>query len=339
MRPEDTQGYVQGTLCVAVPSIATDWVFLDRVDSLGGARSMARCSRCAALLGGVRHIGALVALGMLQLVAAPAQTATAFDGSALVRRAVGHRLDMDQGHPLLRFVLRKKDGAQETTKEIIETKDGDVARLIAVDGKPLSAEAERVEMLRLDFLAAHPELEEHRHRGEIKDQARIDRLLGMLPEAEIYTLEGMVQCAVGGDARGSAGMCYRMSFRPNPKFVPPDIAADFLRGFAGEVWIDKEQERLTRLQAHLIVDVNFGFGILGKVNKGGTAELRQRDVGGHEWKLTELKLNLTGRALLVKALNIQIEEVASGFRKVKPGLGYREAIEMLKHEGPAGAQP
>ena len=258
-----------------------------------------------------------------------------FDGAALVRRASRHRLDMDQGHPLLRFVLRKKDGAQETTKEIIETKDGDVARLIAVDGKPLSAEAERVEMARLDFLAAHPELEEHRHRGEMRDQARIDRLLGMLPEAEIYTLEGMVPC----DAGGGEGMCYRMSFRPNPKFVPPDIAADFLRGFAGEVWIDKEQERLTRLQAHLIVDVNFGFGILGKVNKGGTAELRQRDVGGHEWKLTELKLNLTGRALMVKALNIQIEEVASGFRPVKPGLGYREAIEMLKHEGPAGAQP
>jgi hypothetical protein len=130
-----------------------------------------------------------------------------------------------------------------------------------------------------------------------------------------------------------------MSFRPNPKFVPPDIASDALRGFAGEVWIDKEQERLTRLEAHLIVDVDFGFGILGKVNKGGTVELRQRDVGGHEWKLTELKLNLTGRALLVKALNIQIEEVASGFRPVKPGLGYREAIEMLKHEGRAGAQP
>ncbi len=286
---------------------------------------------CATLLGGVRRIGALVALGMLPLVAARAQTATSFDGSALVRRAVGHRLDMDQGHSLLRFVVRKKDGAQETTKEIIESKDGDVARLIGVDGKPLSAEAERVEMARLDFLAAHPEVEEHRHRGEMRDQARIDRLLGMLPEAEIYTLEGMVPC--------DAGMCYRMSFKPNPKFVPPDLAADFLRGFAGEVWIDKEQERLTRLQAHLIEDVNFGFGILGKVNKGGTAELQQRDVGGHEWKLTELKLNLTGRALLVKPLDIQMEEVASGFRTVKPGLGYREAIEMLKHEGPAGAQP
>ena len=61
-----------------------------------------------------------------------------------------------------------------------------------------------------------------------------------------------------------------------------------------------------------------------------TAELRQRDVGGQEWKLTELKLNLTGRALLVKALNIQIDEETSHYSPVAPGIGYRDAIQMLK---------
>jgi len=255
---------------------------------------------------------------------AGAQTAakTPFDGAALVRRAVQHRLDMDEGHTMLRYVVRRKDARRETTKEVIETKDGDVARLIAVNGKPLSAEAERVEMARLDYLAAHPELEEHRHRSEMKDQARIDRLLGLLPEAEIYTLEGIVPCG--------AGTCYRLSFMPNPQFVPPDIESDFLRGFAGTVWIDQAQERLTRLDAHLIVDVNFGFGILGKVNKGGTAQLRQTDVGGQEWKLTKLKMNLTGRALLFKVLNIEIDEEASDFSPVAAGMSYRDAIRILK---------
>ena len=262
------------------------------------------------------------------LVLALAQTTvkTPFDGAGLVRRAVQHRLDMDEGHPMLRYVVRRKDARRETTKEIIETKDGDVARLIAVDGKPLSAEEERTEMERLDFLSAHPELEEHRHRSEMKDQARIDRMLGMLPDAEIYTLEGIVPC--------DAGMCYRMKFIPNPQFVPPDIESEFLRGFAGSVWIDQAQERLTRLDAHLIEDIDFGFGILGKVNKGGTAELRQTDVGGQEWKLTELKVNLVGRALLFKALNIQIEEEASDFSPVASGMSYRDAIRILKKTNP-----
>lgn len=290
----------------------------------GRALSMhCRVGAGAARLRGLWWCGVVLCAGW---VGAGAQTAAKapFDGAALVRRAVQHRLDMDQGHPMLRYVVRRKDARRETTKEIIETKDGDVARLVAIDGKPLSAEAERAEMERLDTLAAHPELEERRHRSEMKDQARIDHLLGVLPDAEIYTLEGMVPC--------DAGTCYRLSFTPNPKFVPPDIEADFLRGFAGEVWIDLAQERLTRLDAHLIVDIDFGFGILGKVNKGGTASMRQRDVGGQEWKLTELKVKLTGRALLVKSLNVDIEETASDFSPVAAGIGYRDAIRMLKGE-------
>ena len=118
-------------------------------------------------------------LGGGWILPAQAPVKAPFDGAALVRRAVQHRLDMDKGHQLLRYVLRKKDARRETTKEIIETKDGEVARLIAVDGKPLSAEAERAEMERLDILAAHPELEQRRHKSEIKDQGRIDDLLGV----------------------------------------------------------------------------------------------------------------------------------------------------------------
>jgi hypothetical protein len=247
---------------------------------------------------------------------------TPFDAAGLVRRAVQHRLDADASHPLLRYVLRKKDAKRETTKEIIETKDGDVARLIAVDGKPLDAEAERSEMERLDFLAGHPEMEERRHRSETRDQARIDRLLKLFPDAQIYTFEGIVPC--------ESGQCYRLSFAPNPKFERRDFESDFLLGFAGVLWIDQAQERMTRLEAHSIADIDFGFGILGKVNKGGTAELKQADVGGHEWKMTGLKVNLTGKALMVKSLEVQIDEVASDFSPVASGMNYRDAIEMLK---------
>jgi hypothetical protein len=254
-----------------------------------------------------------------------------FDAAGLVRRAVQHRLDADASHPPLRYVLRKKDAKRETTKEIIETKDGDVARLVEVDGKPLSTEAEQAEMDRLNFLAAHPEMEERRRKSEARDQARIDRLLKLFPDAQIYTFEGVVPC--------ESGQCYRLSFTPNPKFVSPDLESEFLRGFAGVLWIDQAQERMTRLEAHAIADIDFGFGILGKVNKGGTAELRQADVGGHEWKLTGLKVNLTGKALMVKSINVQIDEVASDFSPVAPGTTYTDAIEMLKKPVGPGASP
>ena len=205
---------------------------------------------------------ALVASMFAGSAAAQATASVTRNPVALVRRAVQLRLEEEKSHRPVRYVLRKTDGNHETTKEIIETKDGDVARLIAINGQPLTAEQEQAEMNRLDTLAAHPEMQERRHRSEKKDAARIDQLVGMLPDSEVYKLEGMVSCG--------ASQCYRLSFTPNPDFAPPDIEAEVLRGFAGEVWIEETQQRLVRLDAHLVREVTVGFGILGRLDKGGT---------------------------------------------------------------------
>ena len=248
------------------------------------------------------------------------------DATALVRRAVQHRLDAGKSHRPVRYLIHRTDERHDTTKAILETVDGDVARLVAIDGKPLSAMADRAELARLDTLAAHPEMQEHRHKGEQKDAERGDRLLALLPDAFVYRFEGMTPCA--------AGQCYRLSFTPNPRFTPPNMEADLLRGIAGEVWIDATQERLTRLEGHFIADVNFGFGIVGKLNKGGTVLLEQTDVGGHDWELTRLTLHVTGNALMVKPLSYQINEEASRFSPVAPGLRYKDAIQLLKQSAP-----
>ena len=246
------------------------------------------------------------------------------DATALVRRAIQHRLDEQKHRPLMRYVLRKKDERRETVKEIVETKDGDVARLMEIDGKPLSAEQERAEMQRLDALVAHPEMQEHRKKSEERDEARIDRVMGMLPDAEVYVMEGVEAC--------ETGQCYRLSYKPKPGFEPPDMESDVLRGVAGEVWIDQAQERLVRLDAKFIGEVDFGFGILGKLNKGGTVTLRQSCVDGHDWELTGMKVGLTGKALMVKSFKVDIDQEMSGYTAVAAGMGYREAIAMLKRE-------
>jgi hypothetical protein len=103
---------------------------------------------------------------------------------------------------------------------------------------------------------------------------------------------------------------------------------------AGELWIDKNQARMVRLDAHLIDDVDFGWGILGRLYKGGSILVEQADVGSHHWETTHLKLNLTGKALMFKPLRIQTQEDESDFRPVPKNIGYQDAIRML--EAPAG---
>jgi hypothetical protein len=249
------------------------------------------------------------------------------DPAALVRRAIQNREDAAKTHRPLRYLFRKTDDHRDTTKDIIETSQGDVARLIAIDNQPLTAEPNQTELDRLNTLANHPEIQEHRHQREQKDADRVNRLMRLLPDAFLYRDQGISPCPTG------KGTCHHLTFSPNPSFEPPDVEANIFRGLAGEIWIDQAQERLTRLDAHVIANVDFGWGILGKLDKGGTIQLEQSDIGNHDWELTTLKLNLKGKALMLKSLNIQLTEQATQFSQVPPGVDFRKAIQLLQNSG------
>jgi len=266
----------------------------------------------------------LLAIVFASGASAQCQSSVPVDVNALVRRAVEHRLDAERSHRPVRYVLHKNDEHHDTTKAIIETASGDVARLVALDGKQLASdsEADRAELERLDALVAHPEQQERRHRSEQKDAERINHILALLPDAFIYRFEAMDSCA--------AGPCIRLSFTPNPRFTPPDIESDLLRGVAGEAWIDQAQERFARIDAHLIAEVNFGFGVIGKINRGGTIRIEQANIEGNHWELTHLNLHITGKILMLKSLRLDLDEEASRYAPVPAALNYRDAIQMLK---------
>jgi hypothetical protein len=151
----------------------------------------------------------------------------------------------------------------------------------------------------------------------------------------VYKIEATEPCP--------SGECYRMSFAPKPGWNGPTLESDLLRGVAGEVWIDTKQERLVRLDANFIADVNFGLGILARLYKGSTARLEQTDIGAelggavHDWELTRLTLHINGKALLFKGISVQTKEETSRFAPVPEGIGYRDAIQLLKNESPRGA--
>lgn len=287
---------------------------------------------------GIRRASTLLPL-LAGLVAAPVSFAqanghggdAASDPVSLVRRASEHELHSTNGAHPFRYKLRKQDDRGISTKEIVETKDGDVARLISLEDKPLPPDREQAEQDRLNTLLAHPELQEHRRKREKEDSSRADEMIRLLPDAFIYHYEGMVP--------GPSGTCYRLTFKPNPGFDPPDREAQVYHGMVGELWIDQAQERMVKLDAHLIEDVDLGWGILGKLYKGGSILVEQADVGEHHWETTHMKLDLTGKALLFKSLSFQTTENASDFHPVPVEMSYQDAIRMLQSNHDTGAQP
>lgn len=266
--------------------------------------------------------GTLAALFFAASLCLPAAAQTP-DTMTIVRNASWNELH-SKGHPF-RFVLLKQDAKGSTVKQIVETREGDIARLIARNGEPLTAEQTKAERKRLENLLAHPELQAHRHKKEQEDSARGNEMVRLLPDAFIYTYKGIVQ--------GPSGPCYRLAFRPNPSFTPPDREGEVYHGMVGELWVDKNQYRLARMDAHLVADVDFGWGVLGKLYQGGSILVEDADVGMpfgvHHWETTLMRLNLHGKILMVKPVDFSVLEKATDFEPVSAQMGYQEAVHML----------
>jgi hypothetical protein len=257
--------------------------------------------------------------------ASPAQA----QAQALVQQALAAELQAarNTSHPM-RYRLRKSSPRLTTTKEIFETRDGDVACLLSIGDKPLNPADELQEQARLDGLLADPVRQRHRKQQEDEDIGRALRILRALPSAFEYQYEG--------PADTPSGKVERFIFRPNPNFTPPDLETQILTEMAGTIWIDPAQRRVTRLEGHLGRDVDFGWGILGRLDKGGWIIIDQADVGGGIWRITRFQMVMSGRVVFKNRTFDTIEQ-ETRFTPVPAGLGYRQAIQMLRADPQGGS--
>jgi hypothetical protein len=255
--------------------------------------------------------------------ATPATLAPA-QAQALVARALATELrsaqDQAQAYPM-RYKLHKTSPRLTSTKEILETKDGDVARLVALFDKPLTPEDEQKEQARLDMLLADPSLQRHRKQGEEGDMGIVLRLLRMLPDAFLYEY--------AGSGSGTAGTVEKFTFKPNPHFNPPDLETQALTAMTGEIQIDAAQERVTRLEGHLQQDTDYLWGALGKLDKGGSIVIEQADVGGHLWRIARFQMRMNMR-ILFKTKNIDTTEEMTHYTPVPANIDYKQAIQLLR---------
>jgi hypothetical protein len=221
----------------------------------------------------------------------------------------------------MRYRLRKSSPRLTSTKEIFETRDGDVARLVAVFDKPLSPGDEQKEQARLDALASDPSRQRHRKQNEEGDASIVFKLLRMMPKAFVYQYAGL--------GTGPSGTVQKFTFKPNPGFDPPDLETQALTSMTGEIWIDAAQERVARLEGHLEQDTDYGWGVLGKLNKGGWIVLEQADVGNRQWRIVRLRMQMSLRVLFKNKSFDTVEEMTQ-YAPLPLGLNYVQAIQMLR---------
>jgi hypothetical protein len=235
----------------------------------------------------------------------------------LIKDVVFNELTDHQQHGYFEYLDTKRTGQETVLKAEIETSTGRVHRMLAEDGKPLTAEQQEEERQRLEALLHDHGQQQKLLRDYRGDEDRIARMVSLMPDGFLYEYDGM------------EGADIRLRYRPNPDFKPPTYEARVFHGMAGTVWINAREKRLSRLEGQLVSNVDFGYGLLGRLDKGGTFDMQRVEVVPGNWKTRVLDVHITGHVILLKSIGEDQTELRSEFREVPANVTLQQAEVML----------
>lgn len=239
----------------------------------------------------------------------------------LIREVAYNELRDHDTHGFWRYWIEQHTPDEMRLQEQVETADGPLTRLVQTNGHPLDAQGRKDEQARLEKLVSSPQdLASHR-KDYLEDEKHIARMISMLPDA--YVFENL------GDEHG----CHHLRYRPNPGYIPRTMEARVIHSMAGELWIDARFKRLSRLEGHLDDNVDFGLGLLGRLDKGGWFRMQRVPVSTTEWKTQQLEVHLTGRAFVLKAIARETSELRRGFVAVPAGMTLSQGMGILNQTG------
>jgi len=257
--------------------------------------------------------GLLTATALGQKTAHPA---TEEQLALIARAAERERAELENPKPY-RYQERLDWNWGSETRSVIETDEGRADRIVLFDGEPLSPEQQAKQQHRLEKLMSDRDALKNELKDQKSETQRRIRIVKAFPRAFFFDYAGMEKGLL------------RFNFRPDPDFSPKDRETQMYRGMEGSVWIEPAQERIVRIEGILVKDVNFGWGIVGHLNKGGIYEIAQTQLSPGKWRITKLNVDLKGKTFLINSFKFQRKETNSRFQPVSSELTFQEAAQEL----------
>ncbi len=226
----------------------------------------------------------------------------------------------------LRYKVHTRDSKGEQVRDVIETREGTVARVVSRGGRALTADEDAGEHGRLQAMLDSPAaFKKHIDKDQTGKKLAVD-LIRLLPDAMNFSyVAGQPQ---RDQKPPSAAPDLVMDFEPNPRWSPPTMTSQALTGIRGRVWVEAKGHHLTRLEVTIFQGINFGFGMLVHIYPGGKLFLEQQPVGGDRWIVDHFIQQVTMRAMMVRTLKENTDLEAYSFTPVRE-MSYQEAIQTL----------
>jgi hypothetical protein len=145
------------------------------------------------------------------------------------------------------------------------------------------------------------------------------------------TKEGFVHRWVGRESV-NGHLCDILQLEPNPEFRPHTLLQEAMSHVTAKIWVDHDQNQLVRGEAHVIKDLSFGGGILGKLYRGGVFSLEQAEVAPGVWLPTRYQYDFTARKFL---FTFEEHQFIEAFRYKRVGSA-KEALAVVQSELASG---
>ena len=246
--------------------------------------------------------------------------AAAQSAEEIVRKVVHNELDADfNDHTawMYRDVYQSPD--KNIVKLVVETRQGNLSEVVEDSGHPPSAEEHQNDLNRMQQIVVDPALRARMKRAEQHDGQQARDMMTMLPNAFVWHVIDHKNGEI------------TFSFYPAPSFSPDSMNAKVLAAMSGTMVVDEQAMRLKKLSGHLDHDVTFGWGLLGRINAGGTFSIERQDVGYGSWQITQMHVHISGHALFFKTIGDQEDEVTSDYHRTPDGVDLNKASEMLRN--------
>ncbi len=269
---------------------------------------------------GVLFTGVLLTAGLVGGTVSQARAQTSAPAAeAVIRAAVQTELNASAGdHSAWDYRDHDVQPGKDAVYQVIETPKGDLKRLIDLNGRPVTSDAEQAELKRIHDFVNSPDQQQKKKADSVHDAAQARELLSMLPEAFVWTVVGQTPAET------------TLRYVPNPAFRPPDMQSRVMGTMAGDVIVARAGGRIRTLRGTLSQDVRIGFGILGKIDGGGTFDVERREVAPGHWQITETHVHIGGHALFFKSIGEQEDQVNDNFKpSTAPNLDVAE--EQIAH--------
>lgn len=259
--------------------------------------------------------------------AVPAGTVPTGPPRAWIDAAAANQLRIlgDEDRLPLRYRVHKVDSKGDVVREVIESREGNIARLIGRNAAPLSPEENDAERERLEAILASPgDFLSHEQRDRASHRYAVS-VIGAMPGAMLWSY------APGQPQPPNVhGVQVVIDFLPDPNFKPPTLVSEGLTGIAGRVWIDAGSHCITRIEGRILHPVNFGWGgLLARISEGGTIAFEQQPAGDDRWVYSRLSEHITLREVMVHTVHQNAEINVFDLQRLPSLPTYGDAIRTL----------